>query len=100
MFRLPLRNAVTAAESQVCHIARAPEEVEALVDSFAAAARQMLLFTRHVREITVLVIEPGATQADVRASLEVVPLQPAEVESEPERVPPTGEHGGTVKRTN
>ncbi len=30
---------------------------------FAAAAHEMLLFTRHVRKVSVLVVEPGQQRA-------------------------------------
>ena len=47
----------------MCKTAGSVSEVEQLVRGFAEAAPSMLLFTRHVREISVLLIEPGATSA-------------------------------------
>ena len=63
LFRLPLRSEAAAAASEVCQTAGSVSEVEQLVRGFAEAAPSMLLFTRHVRKISVLLIEPGATSA-------------------------------------
>lgn len=57
---------------QVCNEAAEVERVEQLLDEFAAAASQCLLFNRHVREISVLVIEPGATRAELQCSLKAM----------------------------
>ena len=39
--------------------------MQALVHEFAAAAHQMLLFTRHIRNISVLIVEPGQQRAEL-----------------------------------
>ena len=63
LFRLPLRNDTTALKSEVCKTAGSVSAVEGLLRDFAAAAPEMLLFTRHVRKVSVLIIEPLATYA-------------------------------------
>ena len=39
------------------------ERLQELVHEFASAAHQMLLFTRHVRKVSVLVVEPAQESA-------------------------------------
>jgi len=63
LFRLPLRNDTTSLKSEVCKTAGSVSAVEGLLHDFAAAAPQMLLFTRHVRKVSVLIIESLATSA-------------------------------------
>lgn len=67
LFRLPLRTEATAARSEVCKQPLSCERVQALLEDFAAAAPQMLVFTRHVREITVLLVEPDSSEATLLA---------------------------------
>ena len=63
LFRLPLRTEATAARSEVCSHPMSSERVQALLQEFAAAAPQMLLYTRHVREITVLLVKSHSSEA-------------------------------------
>ena len=63
LFRLPLRTEAIAASSEVCKQPASAARVHALLQEFAAAAPEMLVFTRHVRKITVLVVEPDASEA-------------------------------------
>lgn len=53
LFRLPLRTEATAERSEVSTRPLSTERVQALLEDFAAAAPEMLIFTRHVQEITV-----------------------------------------------
>ena len=47
--------------------------LQELVHEFAAAAHQMLLFTRHVRKVSVLIVEPGQQSAQLLGEVRCCP---------------------------
>ena len=59
VFRLPLRTASMAKRSLLSSTSHSAEEMCSLLDSFASAASEMVLFLNHVERIDLLVLPPG-----------------------------------------
>ena len=65
LFRLPLRNNETASKSDICNLNYSSHEMKLLLDKLKQSLDTLILFTEHIRKVSVYHLEKNATPSQM-----------------------------------